>query len=164
MSADEFLQLYDQLADALFRHCYYRVFDRERAKDLVQETYLRAWEYMQRGQKILNMKAFLYRVANNLLIDESRKKRALSLDQLQAEGFEPAGPGAEVTETKLDADAVLRIVKDLNPDYREVFVMRYVNGLEPREIAEILGESPNVISVRLHRAIRQLKQTLAYGI
>ena len=41
-------------------------------------------------------------------------------------------------------------------DYREVLIMRYIDGLTPADIAAILGESPNAISVRLHRGIKQL--------
>ena len=162
MPNDHFLSHYDQLADPLFRHCYYRVYDRERAKDMVQEVFLRAWEYLQDGQEIRNMKAFLYRIANNLLVDESRKKQALSLEALREEGFEPSYAEQPQWEAKLDAHAVLRVVDELQTDYREVFLMRFVNGLRPKEIAEIIGESPNVISVRLHRAVQSVKQSLRH--
>lgn len=43
-------------------------------------------------------------------------------------------------------------------EYREVLLLRYVDGLAPREIAQLTGESANVISVRIHRARRQLRQ------
>lgn len=164
MHSDHFLWWYNELSDPLFRHCYYRVYDRERAHDLVQDAFLRAWEYLERGQEIQNMKAFLYRLVNNLLIDESRKKKALSLDQLQAEGFDVASKPSVDPNIKLDAEAVLKIVKDLPDDYREVFILRYVNGLDPKEIADMLGETPNVVSVRLHRAVAKLRLSLNHGL
>ena len=76
--------------DAIFRHCYFRVFDRERARDLVQETFLKTWEYLTRGHDIENIRAFLYRVATNLIIDDSRRKKEISLEQLSESGFDPA--------------------------------------------------------------------------
>jgi DNA-directed RNA polymerase specialized sigma24 family protein len=81
---EKFQHAYDEYAQAIFRHCHYRVFDRERGKDLMQEVFLRAWEYMARGEEVHNMRAFLYRIANNLIVDESRKKREASLDYLQS--------------------------------------------------------------------------------
>src|SRR5690349_19793406 len=63
--SNQFLQAYDEFADPIFRHCYFRVFRRDRAKELVQETFLRAWEYQLQGKPIENIRAFLYRIANN---------------------------------------------------------------------------------------------------
>lgn len=77
------IEAYDAYADAIFRHCYFRVFSRERAKELMQETFLRAWDQMVKGEEIRHMRGFLYRVANNLIIDESRKKRSNRLRLLR---------------------------------------------------------------------------------
>ena len=76
---EAFTKAYDELSDAIFRHCWFRIGDRERAKDLMQETFTKSWQYISRGEKVDNLKAFLYRVANNLIIDEYRKKKELSL-------------------------------------------------------------------------------------
>src|SRR5579884_3912032 len=85
----EFLAAYDEHADALFRHALLRARDRETATDIVQETYSRAWLYLSKGKKIEHMRAFLYRVANNLIVDQSRRKRSSSLDKLiEEDGFE----------------------------------------------------------------------------
>ena len=85
----QFLEAHTQHSDAIFRYCYYRVFDREKAKDYVQETYLRTWKYLAEGRKVDNIRAFLYRTATNLIIDESRKKKATSLDQIMQKDFAP---------------------------------------------------------------------------
>ena len=85
----QFLKAYDEFADPIFRHCYFRVFNRERAKDLMQETFTKTWEYLNQSpitnheSRITNMRAFLYRVANNLIIDNSRQKDERSLYQIQ---------------------------------------------------------------------------------
>lgn len=161
MDEREFLRCYEEWSDALFRHCYFRVFERERARELVQETFTRAWAYLSAGQRIENMRAFLYRVANNLIIDESRKPRALSLDALhETDGFDPPGKdhlrigaGASVRE-------VMKALARVAPEKRELIVLRHVNGFGPKEIAEITGDSENVISVRLHRAVQELRRVL----
>ena len=71
----KFLEAYDQYSDAIFRYCYYRVYDREKAKDCVQEAYCRTWKYMESGKEIENLRALLYRIATNIIIDDSRKKK-----------------------------------------------------------------------------------------
>ncbi len=86
---DIFIKAYDDHSDAIFRHCYFRVFERERAKELTQEVFIKTWEYLRNGQEVKNLRAFLYRVANNLVIDESRKKKANSLEAMQEQGFDP---------------------------------------------------------------------------
>lgn len=153
---DEFIQVYNTYSDAIFRHCYFRVFDRERAKELVQEAFMRTWQYLADGKEVQNIKAFLYRVANNLIIDESRKKKSLSLDQLKEDGFDPGFDEAESIQNKIDADSVKEVITQLDEKYRQAVLMRYVDGFSPQEISRIIGETENVVSVRIHRGLKQL--------
>lgn len=154
------MQVYDDLADAIFRHCYYRVSDRDVAKDLLQETFTRTWEYIGKGGDIKNIKAFLYRVANNLIIDRFRKKKDLSLDELQEKGFDPGFEEKETLHNILDGKYALKILKKMDLKYRQAITMRYVNDLSPREIAAELSESENTISVRVHRGLKKLREEL----
>ncbi len=158
---EEFLQAYDAYSDAIFRHCYYRLFDRERAKDVMQDTFMRTWEYLGKGEKVENIRALLYRIANNLIIDFVRKKKETSLDQLQEAGFDPAADDDMARAgARLDGAQAVEALKQLDDSHREVLVMRYVNGLEPAEIAHITGETPNTVSVRLHRGLSKLRVIL----
>src|SRR3989344_3747748 len=92
------LDAYEGLGDALYRHCFFRVFNKSRAEELVQETFLRAWQYINEVKDVEHMRAFLYRIANNLIIDNYRKKKEESLDVLLAEShaYEPSGDGKAV--------------------------------------------------------------------
>jgi RNA polymerase sigma-70 factor, ECF subfamily len=155
---EEFLEAYDTYADAIFRHCYYRLFDRERAKDVMQDTFVRTWEYLQKGEKVDNIRALLYRIANNLIIDFVRKKKEASLDAMQEEGFDPATDDdmSHIAE-RLDGGQAIEALKQLDDTHREVLVLRYVNGLQPAEIAEITGETANTVSVRIHRGLGKLR-------
>lgn len=157
---EAFLKSYDEHADAIYRYCFFRVFDQDRAQDTVQETYLRTWEYLSRGNKIRNPKAFLYRTARNLIIDQSRKKREISLDELIDQGFDPGVDNAERADDILDARAIASHIQQLEPLYREAVTLRYINELRPQEIADILDESENVISVRVNRGINMLRKIL----
>ena len=70
----QFLKAFERFADAIFKHCFFRVSDREVAKDLVQETFSRTWEHIALGKEVRDYRAFLYRIANNLIVDFYRKK------------------------------------------------------------------------------------------
>ena len=158
MNEAEFVRCYDDCSDALFRHCYFRVFERERAKDLVQEAFTRTWDYARRGKRIDNAKAFLYRVLNNLIIDESRKHREVSLEALAEEkGFDPGEDLRQHLADVIQVKGMLQVLNRLRSDQRELIVMRYVDGFGPKEIAEVLGVRENVISVRLHRAMHEFR-------
>jgi RNA polymerase sigma-70 factor, ECF subfamily len=155
----EFLEAYDSYADALFRHAYFRVHDRDRAKDLVQEAFTRTWVALSEGARIKNLRAFLYRVLTNEIIDESRKKKASSLDALTEEGFAPED---EYATENVYALAIIRethaLLAELSDEYRLPLVMRHLDGLTPGEIAVILGVSENVVSVRINRAMKKLRE------
>lgn len=158
-----FLKAYDELADPIFRHCYFRVFNRERAKDLTQETFTRTWEYLNKGEKVKNLRAFLYRVANNLIIDHVRKKQEASLERLQEErGFDPGEDTRGHMMNVLEAGEVISALSKVNPKHRQVVQMRYLDDLTPGEISEAIGESENNVSVRLHRGLNELREILEY--
>lgn len=160
---EEFAGIYDTYADAIFRHCYFRVFDREQAVDLMQETFMKTWEYLAAGKEVQHMRAFLYRTANNLIIDQARRaklRQEESLEDLQEKGFDVRGEDGAAFGTSLDEQRVVATIARLEEPYRSAVLMRYVDELSPKEIAEALGESPNVVSVRIHRGLQQLRSLL----
>ena len=156
----EFIQSYDALSDALFRHCFFRVSNREVALDMVQEGFTKTWQHIARGGEIDNMKAFLYRVMNNLIIDYYRKRKSDSLDALLEEGFDPGTLGHE--EIVLDAEysEVKKVLMDIPEGDRDVIVFRYIDGLSIKEIAKTLKETENTVSVRLHRTLEKARKIL----
>lgn len=154
-SKKEFMDAYEKYADAIYRHCFFRVYSKGKAEELVQETFMKAWQYLAEGKKVDNMKAFLYHIATNLIIDESRKKKEESLDVLLAisDAFEPSLDGRRVIEQSALMHEIRTVIEKLPQEYKEVVIMRYIDDLDPREIAEALGISANNVSVRLHRAL-----------
>ena len=162
-----FLKAFDEYADALFRHAVYRLSDRERAIEIVHDTFTKVWGYVRDGHEILAYKPFLYKVLNNLIIDEYRRRKDISLDALLAEegtdesSFEELhGGGLDEVTFSLDARKAADLIHELPPVYREVITLRYVDGLGPKEISELIEETENVVSVRLHRALRLLKERI----
>lgn len=154
----QFLQAYDAWADDVFRYCLFRLPRREQAQDVAQETFVRAWNQLVAGAEITNLRAFLYRVARNLIADEYRQKQTDFLETLAGTEFDPISLHDPAQSAELSL--VHRVLDRLDEEDRELILLRHINGLPVNEIAEALGNTPNVISVRLHRALRKAKSLL----
>lgn len=171
---EEFLKAFNDYSDALFRHCVFRLSDRERALELVQDTFLKAWDYIRGGGEVKQFRSFLYRVLNNLIIDEYRRKSSDSLDELleregTSEGDFPElyeGSAADL-ETKLDDERSIAVVREalreLPPSYRQVITLRFIDGFMPQEISRMIGESENVVSVRINRGLGKLRKHMSHA-
>ncbi len=163
----KFLAAFEDYSDALYRHAHFRVRSQETARDLVQDTFIKTWDYIVKGNTIEQFKPFLYRALNNLIIDEYRKKSTESLDQILEEEVnigvfdELKTEGRESVEIAFDAKQLVEKLDLLPQQYREVIVLRYIDGFMPQEIAEMLNESVNVVSVRIHRGMQWLRKNLA---
>lgn len=162
-----FLKAFDEYGDALFRHAFLRVSDRELAIDIVHDTFTKAWTYLRNGHEIENFRPFLYKVLNNLVVDQYRKQKEHSLDALMETDGVDEGTFAELSENTVEALAAtidgrqaLQVLEGLPDIYREVIILRFVDGLGPREISVLIEESENVVSVRIHRGLALLRKTL----
>ncbi len=153
----EFLKAYDEFADAIYRHCFFRISDAGRAQELTQDTFMRAWDSIAHGKVIENIRAFLYRIANNLIIDEYKKKKTTSLDELVADGFQPQVEDANWNDI-LDSKQLVQCLDKVEEPYRSAVIMRYLDGFSPKEISDALKVSANVISVRITRGLEKLRQ------
>lgn len=166
----KFTALFEKHSDELFRHAYFRLSDRERALDITQETFLRTLAYLRRGEDIQNHRAFLYRILNNLIIDEYRRSKSQSLDALlDQEDFSTAAHNEflrdpldmmEEAMVRFDSARALDALKELPEPYRAALVYRYIDGLSVAEVSHATGENENVLSVRIHRALKKLRKIL----
>ncbi len=169
-SKDAFSRIFEAHSDELFRHAFLRLSDRERALELTQETFLKAWNYVVEGGDVRQYRSFLYRILNNLIIDEYRKHKSQSLDamleneetstQVEAELLRDDTDELEAAVVRFDSARAVAALANVGEAYRSVLVMRYIDGLSPKEIAESLGESENTVSVRIHRGIKKLQTLL----
>ncbi|MEA1929415.1 MAG: sigma-70 family RNA polymerase sigma factor [Patescibacteria group bacterium] len=155
----EFLKAYEAYADAIFRRCFFKTSDRELAKDLTQQTFLRAWTYWREGRDIENERALLYRIANNLIIDWYRQRKSESLDDLLEKGFDPVAE-RESTEDKAEISWALQNLSRLKEEDQELITLRFVEDMSPKDIAALKGEKENNISVRIHRALGRLRKLI----
>lgn len=156
----QFFNLYENEVDALFRFVFFRVSDREIAKDLAQDSFGKLWEELSSGKIIDNQRAFLYRIATNKVIDWYRKHKEYSLDEMMESGFDSTQEAALSPEEALDSQWAVEMLRELPEHYRAVLWLRFVEDWTVKDIAQSLGESENVVSVRIHRALARWRSLL----
>ncbi len=160
MKNDNFLKAYDEHSDGLFRYALWKTSNRNVALDLTQEAFTKVWEYISADNEIDNLKAFLYRTLGNLIIDYYRKKKSESLDTMIERGFDEGYDSHSKDEDKLMGESIWYVVEKLDDKYKEVITLRYMNDMSVKEIADILKESENHVSVKIHRALEKIKEQI----
>ncbi len=161
--------MYEAHADALFRYCLVRISDREKALDITQDVFTKYWDALIRQTKIANDRALLFTIARNCIIDWYRKQKSMSLDALteadtgDTERF-IIGTEANWHKEEIGAEGryLLEKIRDLGPAHEQILYLKFVEGMEPRDIAQILGISENAASVRIHRGLEALKKITGY--
>lgn len=153
---DIFLSTYTEYSDAIFRFCLMKTSKREVALDLTQESFTKLWEYISDGNEVREMRPLLYRIAANLVIDYYRKKKAESLDALTEKGIDIEG--TDNINKNSQIEELYRKLEIIDPKYKDILILRFVNDLSVKEIAEIYDEHENTISVRIHRAVEKLRE------
>lgn len=160
----DFLAAYDEYARLVHRHVRLRVGRAEDAEDIAAQTFMKTWEYLALGKPIFRMKAFLFRVANNLIIDWYRTKgsQPLPLEEIENEDQDVEDKKLQdVIDARADVRALEAALDQLEPAYRDVLVLKHVEGYGVKEIAEKLGVSENVVYVRMHRGRKKLTEVLS---
>lgn len=164
ITKEEFLAAYDQYANAIYRHAVLRVGDKDRAVEIVHTVFARTWNYVFENKPIDNLKAFLFTVANNLIVDEYRRPKDVYLSELVEFDEDFDIPSKDETASSIEArseiKSVIKVISELPPLYRQAITMRYLDGLFPQEIAKILNVSENVVSVRINRGVDKLKELM----
>jgi RNA polymerase sigma-70 factor (ECF subfamily) len=138
-------------------YAFYKLHNHEMGEDMVQDTFMKTWKYLAKEGKIDVMKAFLYHILNNLIVDEYRKRKTLSLDILLEKGFEPGSNNTNQLINSLDGKAALLLIQRLPMTYRKVMRMRYMQDLSLTEMSNVTGQTKNTIAVQLHRGLTKLK-------
>lgn len=160
----QFRMIYDLHKDYLWKFCLYRCQQRtEKAQDVMQETFLRFWKYLLKGNEVKYPRALLARIALNMIIDESRKKKQISLDDLIASGGDRYGSEYSIKNTAdtialKEAAAIIKALPESK--YKKLLWLNLVCDLEPVEIAKVLNMNNNNVNVSLYYARKMLKKIL----
>lgn len=164
---DSFSVLVDRYRDSIYGYAYHLTGDSEEARDLAQEALVRAYLALPRFRPGAKFSSWLYTIATNLCKSWLRKQRyrPVSLEEAFPEN-EAEGPAdladspAAVHDRQEFKKRVLRAVNDLPTKYRVVVVLRHLNDLSYKEIAEILKLPVSTVEHRLRTARELLKPKL----
>ncbi len=160
---EAFGQLYDFYAPRIFRFIRLKVGSQTLAEDLSSESFLRIWEYLQRGEREIeeSFQALLYKIARNLIIDYYKRKSSQEI--LMDDDFKEFLEGQLIIDdTRLneDTEAVHRALVNIKEEYQDVIIWYYVDELSVPQIAKIMDKSQGAIRVLIHRGLKALKEHL----
>lgn len=159
---EAFARLYEAHIDRIHGHIRARVGDPTLAEDLTAQTFLRAWQSIERYRPVPGRPfiAWLFTIANNLVVDHYRRHRR----ELVGVKGDPRDRGdADPERCALTADLrdeLRRAVSHLKPDYQLVVTLRLVDGLDYEQISAITGKSAGALRVTLCRALSALRAEL----
>lgn len=145
----------------VYRFIYYKVQNREEAEEIVQEAYMKAIPYLEKGRvdsdKIIG---FLKTVALNVLRDRWRmkKRRGTTAD---IEAIDPSESSIEdPTDSSVDRMLIEKALNELNEETRTIIELRILKGYSTAETARLLNKTEGNIRVIQHRALQLLGKIL----
>jgi RNA polymerase sigma-70 factor (ECF subfamily) len=159
-----FEDLYRTHLRDVYSYAYYRVGNHHDAEDLTEQAFLQAYRHFERARRESNgrpLRPWLIRIAHNLASnyhrDRARRPEA-ALDAVEP----PAHPHEteRVVEGREELREVIARLGDLPDDRREALIMRFALGMSNREIARALGRTDGATKVLIHRAIKQLEESM----
>ncbi len=156
--------------DSMYNFAYRLTYDEDDAKDLVQETYLKAYRFINSFQQGTNAKAWLFRILKNSFINGFRKKskEPLKVDYQEVEAYynydethKPVASDLRIESLRdMIGDEVSVALNSLAVDFRTVIILCDLEGFTYEEMAKILDIPIGTVRSRLHRARNLLKQKL----
>lgn len=164
---EAFTEAYDRYVDDIYRFIFFKVGQKEEAEDLTSQVFLKTWNHIQNNSitDYKTLRALLYKVARNLIIDHYRKKsnqNNVSLDAGEKSIDVPdySQDTHRRLEVESDFESLSGSLLGLKDEYREVILMRYVNELSVKEISDIIDKSKSNVRVILYRAMKALRETV----
>ena len=161
--AKAFGELYKEYVDAIYRYVYFRVGSQAEAEDLTDEVFVRAWEALPEFQPnaSYSFSAWLYRIAHNLVVDTYRRRSPVTFSREELDKNRTRLPSVEEeAQIRHEASNLVEAVQNLSDLEQDVIVLRFVEGLSHREVAEIIGKSESASRVIQHRALAALRRIL----
>lgn len=157
--------------DSMYNFAYRLTNDEDDANDLLQDTYMKAFRFINSFQQGTNAKAWLFRILKNSFINDYRKKskEPSKIDYQEVETVYNSNEDAEIestTDLRIEAvqdligDEVATALNSLPVDFRTVIILCDIEGFTYEEMAKILDIPIGTVRSRLHRARNLLKEKL----
>jgi RNA polymerase sigma-70 factor (ECF subfamily) len=170
VQCDDFEEAAVPYMTVLRNRAMYLTMNSDDAKDLLQETYLKAYRFWDKFEKGTNVKAWLYEIMKNSYINHYRKKtkepKSVEFDESLIHHLRPKNPSAELRLVEGRAphdmfeDEIALSLESLPSDYRTVVILSDVEDFTYEEIADVIAVPLGTVRSRLHRGRRLLRERL----
>jgi RNA polymerase sigma-70 factor (ECF subfamily) len=157
-----------QYLDGLFSYALMLTRNRTEAEDLVQETYVRAIQAIDRLRENSNLKSWLFTILRNIWLNQLRKRKSTpQLVNMDGDGNTADGllghtrDSYDILVSNEDTERVRSAIQSLPIDFREIILLREFEELSYHEIATVLGCPAGTVMSRLGRARARLRTLLA---
>ena len=159
-----FAEIYDEHQPAIYRYIFYRVACEATAEDLCSEVFTRLVEHIDgfsyQGQPLI---AWLYTIARNLINDHHRRggrAEQVVLDEtLEADVPDPEG----MANLALNQERLAAALEELTDAQRQVILLRFLEGLDNRTVAQIVDKSYGAVKALQHRGLASLRRVMESG-
>ncbi len=152
----EYEKLYTKYSDKVFNYFWYRTrHDKILSEDLMQETFLRGFQYLDRfNNRGYSYLTYLITIAHNVLVDHYRKPKSIPFEATDDIPYEVT----EDIEKKSDAEVLWRAIQDLPQSNRDKLLMFYQQDMSIKDIATATGTTENAVKLSLSRTKKKLKE------
>lgn len=154
-----FERIYAEFETPIFNHIYHMVGNREQAKELTQDTFMKAFRKLPEMDANLRLSAWLYKIASNTAKDALRRRRLIAFFSWQALDHEPADvESADPQETVGTSELVRAALLRMSRQYREALLLYIEAGYSYAEIAATLNIAESGVKMYLSRARHSFRE------
>ena len=151
-------QLIAHFYPRIFRYTALRVKQPEDAEDLTHDVFIRMLASLKQQQG--SFAAWLYRIAGNRIVDYYRKLAVRSQVVAAGKTIESFGSMDGILEKRFLQEELHHGIRRLTGEQQEVIILRFIEGYQANEVAEILGKSPTAVRQLQFRALQQLRKII----
>lgn len=158
---DAFGQIYEHYVDSIYRYVYFKV-DESDAEDLTETIFVKVWENVRQYkiQSGAQFSSWLFRIAHNVVVDHYRMNHSIEalVDDYQDNRIEH-NP-IHIANGSLDSEILKNAIGQLKGVYQQVLILKYMNNLSNKEIADSMKKSEGSLRILQYRALRALRKIL----
>ncbi|NQS91021.1 MAG: sigma-70 family RNA polymerase sigma factor [Chloroflexi bacterium] len=158
--SDAFGVLYEKYIDQIYNYIYFRTSNGKDAEDICSRVFIRALNHIEKYEdRGYPFSAWLYRIAHNLVVNWYRDRERSNEVSLSDQYPPPTMDGSveESIEKEDETEALLRIIRDLPEDRKELLILKHVEGLTNEEIGKIMDRTEGAIKALYHRTLESLR-------
>ncbi len=158
---EDFIEIYDEHFQRIYNYAYYRTMNHNEAEEITSQTFLAALEKIQGFEyRNIPVAVWLYKIASNALTDFYRKQgKTVELTNDYANKDSNCEPD-QVVMGRSDKEQLIEQLKNLPSLQQQALVLRYIQDLSYREIAEVMDKTEGSVKQLLHRGLTCLRERM----